>query len=217
MPDTPDAWRKTEVFFAGAVALFTVVLGCVSLAQWCAMLQANETNREALVSVQRAYVFVAPVPTLKILKESTGVKATPAKTVEGYLFQFQYNNSGTTPPKEMRGYINWYAKPVTKGFTYPDQGNAQTIPLVIPPKGNLNGTPFLMSPELMKAVYKDGAPLYFYGWTRYRDVFKKTPEHVTKFCYSVNAMTDPIDATHDTVIALNLCPEHNCYDDECKD
>jgi len=56
MPEVPDAWRKTEVYFAGAVTIFTLVLAVVSIAQWCQMVTANQNATKALQITQRAYV-----------------------------------------------------------------------------------------------------------------------------------------------------------------
>jgi hypothetical protein len=53
--------------------------------------------------------------------------------------------------------------------------------------------------------------LYIFGWVRYFDGFKNTPERITKFCYRVKCTGDP-----KVPFVYEPHKKHNCADEDCE-
>jgi hypothetical protein len=108
-------------------------------------------------------------------------------------------------------------------FDYPDlwmpaEPHTAT-PAFAGPQKNLDTTPLDIPPETIRAVQAGATHLFFWGWTRYRDVFKGTPEHISEYCVELKGFRgDPFDTnpSHPVLLTLENCKTHNCYDDECK-
>ncbi|MBV1700019.1 MAG: hypothetical protein KGQ47_16920, partial [Hyphomicrobiales bacterium] len=61
-------------------------------------------------------------------------------------------------------------------------------------------------------VVKLGAPIWdVFGFATYDDVFPKTPQHITKYCYRIF----PIPETGDQKPQIGVCAHWNCTDKEC--
>jgi hypothetical protein len=71
-------------------------------------------------------------------------------------------------------------------FGYPDTGDTAQHIIVLGPKAK-TGSNWIggIKPEQLMAVKNRTAYLYLYGWAKYRDVFDKTPWHITKFCFEM--------------------------------
>jgi hypothetical protein len=225
----PFEWLK---FGVNTLTLFAV-LGYTALAayQWIEMKKsadsaqttadaarsANETAREALTAVQRAFVFM----------EGTDVEVvhTPSGT-QGVIFDFKWENSGTTPAKLFSGHLNYRFQdnPMGEDFSLKDQWEPGirrvNVEGFIGPKGVLRmpldypiPIPIMTSLALRKGHF------YVWGWAKYHDVFANTPEHITKFCVDVT----PVDFHVESGISkfterLDACPRRgsNCVDDQCR-
>jgi hypothetical protein len=176
---------------------------------------ANITTNEALIKVQRAFIFPAGSPEPAI----NGVGSS-----QSVIFYLRWENSGTTPTRNFRTHTSYYyqSQPLSDRFTFPDlwidgQPHVNTA-AVVGPRGNV-ATPLGPIPAvIMKAVANHQLHLYFWGWASYDDVFDKTPHHITKFCYEFV----PIEST---TLSGDLATmkyrienwrHNNCYDDECK-
>lgn len=210
------------------IAVFTIVIavasvsyGVVALFQWCAMQESNETNREALVSVQRAFVFLGSATPVRIVGRD--------HKVESYVFKFEWNNSGVTPTKKMTGHVSFDLRrdKLPVDFAFPDiwhEGQTQVYePLFIAPHGFLSADSDQIPINGVQAMLAKQAHIYFWGWVRYRDIFDKTPEHVSKFCVEWTGFAgtgDPFDLnqTISPVPVLSACTDNKrstCYDEQC--
>jgi hypothetical protein len=70
--------------------------------------------------------------------------------------------------------------------------------------------------SVLKAVQERRKHLYLWGWVTYRDIFKDTLSHITRFCHEViDVRGDPMNVQGGIEIVFSLCPRHNCTDDEC--
>jgi hypothetical protein len=171
----------------------------------------STTTREALTSVQRAFILPGPVEVMQ-----TGSKGSPVK------FAIHWDNSGVTPARGTT-HVNyrWDQKPLPADFSFPDQWEENTPhvqnPFILGPKGS---TSLIVGPIPEQVIRTmPYFHIYFWGWARYRDVFAGTREHVTEFCSELLPFTMPIAADADlgTIkFRLDACPRHNCYDDACK-
>ena len=61
--------------------------------------------------------------------------------------------------------------------------------------------------------------IYLWGWAKYFDVFPRTPEHITRFCWLILVAGDPLSFNpaqpNSTTFATANHIEGNCADEEC--
>lgn len=173
---------------------------------------ANETTKIALVDVQRAFVFLGPVVATVIGNNQVD-------------FYFPMENSGTTPTRDMHMHISykWMQDPLPSNFDFPDLWTGD-MPKVnrhamIGPKGSVGEHVGPLPAALVQSAIHHQIHLYFWGWTKYRDVFPDTPLHVTKFCDELVPLGQGEEITASTTTlrySLEMCEHHNCYDEECE-
>jgi hypothetical protein len=107
-------------------------------------------------------------------------------------------------------------------FSFADQTgtdmNHVESPAVLGPKNYLGLTSDPMTTKYLDEIVAQRGYLYLWGWAKYNDVFEKTPEHITRFCYSLT----PIAVNRDERAKLvtlryrfNNCPQYTCADEDC--
>jgi hypothetical protein len=115
--------------------------------------------------------------------------------------------------------------PLPRGFNF-NYLTTEIGTALIPPKSNTGGgiAPRFpdpaITPQDIIEVQAGRKFLYLSGWARYLDVFPDTPEHVTKFCWQITPLGNPLTfnpaVTPQTLTFPNvLHTEGNCADDEC--
>jgi hypothetical protein len=221
-PTPPEVIRMTWDFIRkpenanAIVAVFTALIFLTGLIytifaglQWRAIRESNEINREALESVQRAYVTFSPFITQVIRSRTNG--SPPV----AWRFQIPVVNSGTTPTRDMLNYATLY---ITEGelpadFDFQDFEHGRSM--VLGPKAEINFETSEAGIDSIADVANGKKSLYLYGWATYRDIFKNTQRHVTKFCYRVEVRT--ADPLHDLSpnARYTIYGKHNCTDEEC--
>jgi hypothetical protein len=176
---------------------------------------ANDITREALVSVQRAYVFTGSDEIIPIGDED-------GKVISAIL-PVKLENSGSTPTRKTKAHINWHYYPTAlpKGFRFPDMFTKDSVnaPFVIGPRGHFDLDTEPIRLEILEAVRLHRFHLYLWGWAKYYDVFKDTPLRLTEFCYDVSPVQGAMQPSgfKSLTVRYNQCVPHNCYDEECSD
>jgi len=178
------------------------------------MKESNRINREALESVQRAFVLPGDVDPTVIGNNST----------QSVRFSFHWNNSGTTPTKGLRTHVNyrWDIQALPNDFSFSDlweegRSHVQT-PALLGPKGSTAVDVGPVPVQVVNGLVQHYYHLNFWGWATYRDVFRGTPEHITEFCYELIPFDVQTGKDSTTIkYRLDNCTHHNCYDDECKE
>jgi hypothetical protein len=175
--------------------------------------ESLQISREALTSVQRAFVYPRP-----------DVQSVPPDTVQRGQVRMQivWENSGSTPANAVTIHVSHHFSPtpLPQNFDYPDywdQGVPHvSTPTYIPPKGSTASDMMSLSKEEIMGILGGRLRYYIWGWARYRDVFPSTPRHLTEFCYEVEVV--PLDSNHSQPAGIRLenCKQHNCSDEECK-
>jgi hypothetical protein len=196
-----------------------IMVAAIYAFQLTAMLDSNKINRDALESVQRAFVTFSPQMNLGTRVEG--------KRIVSFFPQVPTTNNGVTPTKGMLDHINIYVTgaEMPRDFSFPDTGDMTPVPVVLAPKGTLSYGVGPIDVKAVQSVQDHTGHAYLYGWATYRDIFPNTKEHITEFCYELNV--DPTIDIGDlrwitdhsySVGSFNLCTQgHNCTDDECKD
>ncbi len=195
----------------------TFVYAVVSIAQWQALRSANEFNRKALESVQRAFVFF----------DTGEPKSAFANGEVATEFIFKAINSGTTPTKNLRMHVSFsYGDSPTPDPTFPDYwepGLPHTYNrTVLGPKSDFDlfGQP--IPNRMIVAIRDEGKHMFYWGWAEYWDVFDDTLKHLTEFCYELHVtrgaeVPPPPAGTHNVNLGWDHCEHYNCYDEECAD
>lgn len=171
------------------------------------------TSRDALVSVQRAFIFATGLDAARILDPNDPTK------IGSMEFSITWENNGTTPTRQMATYFNWIttAATLSENFSYPDVGNAVPTPLALGPKSVAHTTAIQLPAADISRIIAHQEHFYIWGWARYRDIFPHTKEHITRFCVEVTGFQgNPLSMTETSRPAMVNCPNNNCYDDECK-
>lgn len=187
----------------------------VAILQWRALLESNRINREALVSVQRAYV------TPRFPQLGDHILINPKTKQRSLEFSIIWENSGTTPTRNMLTYVNVSARedPLPEDFAFHDIGHDRQIPFVLGPRATASATPRNVSVDVLEGIRHNTMHLYFWGWTKYRDIFQGTKEHTTRFCYEltqVKTEAKPIDRGSSLGVFYSFCNHNNCADEECE-
>ena len=179
-----------------------------------AAIGANKVTREALVSVQRAFVsFSGTLSATKIVKHD--------KTTD-LMLNLPWTNLGTTPTRKSKSRVNWQTFPqgMPDNFSFLDIGDVAPRQFTIPSKGFGNAT--MEVPIQVLEYVKDGnLRLFVWGWITYHDIFERTPVRLSEFCDEVTNIKSSTDSFTDPASNITwelvLCSEHNCTDEECRD
>ena len=174
-------------------------------------------STDALLLVQRAFLFIR--------FPSTTLIGTPSK-VERLDVHFEWENAGATPTINMETHVNhlWYPTSLPNNFTYPDlwDDGAPHIntPAVVGPKATAGTQDARIPIAVIEQFLGHQQHIYFWGWTRYKDVFERTPTHLTEFCYELTNVEGNVTSTNPNEsvrVTFSNCPTHNCYEKGCAD
>jgi hypothetical protein len=196
------AARKTATATAW-IAAFTVAIAGVGVLQWRALIRTDETTREALVSVQRAFVVVHDFLHENITAPVAGLRITP-----------RWENSGLTPTRELVTDGSWalFKGKMAEDFDFPDLPGVSIRRFVLGPKAVMNGGGVLIPADVINEAKKGNNHLYIWGWADYNDIFKNTPRHRTEFCAEV-LIGNGATASNMTATLL-VCEQYNGADSE---
>jgi hypothetical protein len=232
---TPDylpyalAWGLFHVVdkWSGAMtALATVFLA------WITWELAGVTGNQAKTTkdmheARRAYVFAVGIFS-EWVPVSTGDRKRPVE----YHWRVRptWKNTGETPTRNLRVYTDWdfAIPPAFPNFNFDRVTLAPGVGL-IPPDTTMQGGPVprhpqALSPSEIKEIQLGKRSLFVWGWAKYNDIFEGTPEHVTKFCFQILIVGDPIQYKPGTMppnpgslaFTYVMHSAGNCADDECK-
>jgi len=216
---SPPWWKRVPWQLIVEVMVFAVgvKVAYIYSGQLTAMLDSNKTNREALISVQRAFVFVG---------NSEIARVVVGKKINHFTIKTVWENSGTTPTKLTTTHVSFQSWTGPGGipddFTFPDSWS-EGVPHIntevfIGPKGITSVITPPISATILEGIKNHSARFYIWGWAKYRDIFNDTPEHITEFCTELSRFTgDPMSLDPNVQPILDNCERHNCYDDQCND
>jgi hypothetical protein len=181
------------------------------------MRESNKINRDALVSVQRAFVFFTN--TLDALSggrdRKTGQKA--------WLVTPHYKNSGNTAALNVHVFVStnspeWTTLP--GGYDFPDKVSTEGAF----PNTNLKEAPSILASQFETGAAQVGIPdnilgrvnfgkshVYLWGRVTYEDIFGCG--HITRFCKEFTYR----DPTGNGRLFWDDCGENTCADKTCKD
>jgi hypothetical protein len=173
--------------------------------------EANRINREALISVQRAFVSLKSIQAYYV-PDTQG-------NITTWDFQGEWENSGTTHTQTLRQHSNYWLddKPLPNDYAFPDVGPGNdTISFIAPKATVLTGVMSIPS-DALREVQAGKYHLYFWGWTAYRDIFRDSKTHLTEYCRKVGPINGDVTKGGGMRFIYAYCGSHNCVDESCED
>jgi hypothetical protein len=207
---------------AAWTAIFTFVLSVFTGMLYYVADRTDETAR----ATQRAFITFAGTgggPRLTDPKNPQG-DAVAQRIVLNWL------NTGNTPARNAVSRVSaqaWRSE-LPKGFDFPDTGKSEKMTLVLGPKETI-GIPIDITIQDLRDTWHGESRLYLWGWIVYNDIFPDSEHHLTQFCAEMQQLTivksNATRVSVDDIGKPNIplqwstrpCPEHNCYDKDCKD
>ena len=221
--DKVPVWKDRHFIIQCLILLATLVIARIYYCQLLAMTRNNELSRDALYSVQRAFIIPAK-PTTEIDEYDTVNGMRRQKPLKLLEFTYRWENVGNTPAV---GLVTAVGKVVQTDelteqefiTTLVDKFTAKSA---LGPKATLDsGT--LRDDETF-LTDQPGVPRFMWGWIVYRDVFPNIKTHVTEWCWKIdtsNGVRWKLDESGKRSgtpqITATACTHHNCVDEFCED
>jgi hypothetical protein len=226
-------WHRidwSQVVLDSLLLIVGIWLACIYSGQLKAMLDSNEINRESLTSVQRAFIVAHDIqPSRNVVRDPTGDRGI-------WSLNIPMENTGTTPANVTAQAFftdSLASEPNEAQFAQkPLIQSAVMGPKTIRPIGNVGESdvellgrefPYRANdiaalPPIQTTIINGGRWHIFWGWVTYRDIFPKTPLHVTEFCQIMGAAILVRDTPQEPFrFGWTPCGHHNCADEQCDD
>jgi hypothetical protein len=188
----------------GWLVVWTAALFIATIANAVILHSTDGKIKESYAAVQRPFVTARDI-------------VIDQNMMPGYwMFGVRFENSGNTPTSEMEFVSLGNVIPPNdpeEMFRNPPPWVSKFPALIGPkaqdkPVGSQSGLPIKTLEELAKSR----GSYYIRGVVHYRDLFKDSAEHVTKFCFAVIPYMDNFVLKSGT----QRCLYWNCADNECK-
>jgi hypothetical protein len=195
------------------------------------MRESNRINREALESVQRAFVSFQRYEYFR-LQDADNVN------LHNWDIIGDFENNGSTNATNVVGILQAQelpSEPTEEQF----RGNYSNFPTIgIPPKSTRAvriphpiPEPLIFGVDLGPVITAKSPTqthfnrhLFVWSWVYYKDVFLGTKPHVTELCNQltgINLLTENYNPLPNQAGRFNFayagCSNHNCEDEQCKD
>jgi hypothetical protein len=189
--------------FTGWLQVYTLLLVIATTGSVFVLHNTDEKIRESYAAVQRPFVTAKEV-------------IIDPDMLPGYwMFGVRFENSGSTPTSEMEFVtIADRASPNDPEEAFRNAPLGSKFPGLLGPKaqdipiGSQSGLPA----KSLEEMAKSRTAYYIRGVVHYRDLFKESTEHITKFCFAVL----PYLEGNQLKSGVQRCLYWNCADDECK-
>ncbi len=220
--DAGKTFQNSGSWSEGVTACATVIIALFTFTLWRATTRQGKLTKEALIADKRAFVFANDVSSFWELDPTSG----------HYNWRFRpvWENSGETPSKKLRVYCACELRntPLPTGFDFNQLATPAGTGLVPPKSHKLGGVApawpaAAITPQDILDTQAGKKFIYLWGWVRYFDVFPRTPEHITRFCWQILPVGDPVafvpGQTPNQPGSLSFSTSHhsegNCADEEC--
>jgi hypothetical protein len=191
-----ETWHSPSVLVQIGLLVIGFFYTLFARRQWLAIKRQTELIEESLVADKRAFVCADGLLFIFEPVEGSGL----------YNFRLRprYKNTGNTPTKNLRSHVECDIRNamLPKGHVFTDQ-NTEVGAGIVPPLGEVTGgsapqnTPITSQDIVEAQAFRRF--IYLWGWIKYYDVFPKTPEHTTRFCWLIQVVGNPTTFVPNTV------------------
>ncbi len=212
--------KATDIAIAGFALFLVLAIVFQSLFQgvWMRrMLVASERSAimvdEAIVSVQRAFVFLREFR-INLARNPLN------EEIQTCSIQPIWENTGATPTRNGRSHINWkfFERAVPPEFDFPDFDETSNRilsydaykPLVVGPRSTALAPLIDIEPGVLKQVRDLQGRVLIWGWSEYEEVFGDAKRHRTEFCYQLVVSGSPV-----SWVGFSQYRAFNGADDDC--
>jgi hypothetical protein len=181
--------------------------------QLAAIHRQADIAENTLVYAERAYLFV---------REIKGTSHMNPRTHKvWWAYEVVWENTGKTPTRNLRIYTGQYLEEadLPPGFDFDCLRRIEGPTSMAGPGRVIQGLTLGIDGDDIKSSQDGKNYLYIWGIATYNDIFPKTPEHITRFCWRLTFIGDPT-RPHDsefnrTEFHWTHHYEHNCADEDC--
>jgi hypothetical protein len=189
----PENASVIQAFSGAASAIFALTL------IWTTVCQIRIYHRMRIDGVHRdrASIFINKF----ICASGHTVGMSPRDKAMFWDISVEWENTGHTQTMGMINFVNviWFANgDIPTTFEYPDFSDVMPVQrptIVLGPKQSIYAQAVRIFVGKLDASKRGEGNYYIYGWTEYRDVFKRATVHRTEFCRQVTALGMPDDPT----------------------
>lgn len=178
----------------------------------CAMRKSNQINHEALVNIQRAFVFPGPIDISRSIDHGS---------VTGYRIDMTWENSGSTPARGATLLPMQFVpdKSLPDDYPFAQDTTLDKEPIPIAPRGKQKAYIADISVADFSDVVSGKKFFYVWGSIWYSDVFSADPVHLTEYCAEFSRLTsgDVNNFSIPITAEWQHCMTHNCSDKDCPD
>lgn len=171
--------------------------------------KSARTAEEALVSGQRAFMFIREIKTYLHQNPETGTFHWTIHPV--------WANSGNTPTRGLAINTTYRLldKPLPSGYDFPES-KENLIPTIAGPRSMVESLPGTLSSEDLEAVKEGKKYFYIWGWAEYNDIFEGTKKRITRFCNQLIQVDGdpmmPVDERNPIQMMFGFHAENNYAD-----
>lgn len=194
-------WAKPKNWIAMLTLIFVgIYTGFTGYQVWW-------LNRQSFISTQRAFIA------------TNGVTWNSNTAPSGDIYwqvAFNWQNSGNTPPKDLR--IETFCVIDPKELEDPMMNRSPTLNLArfIAPKQTVWGGTCNWTVPQLNAVKDKSAHLYIGGRAFYWDIINPAHPHLTEACIEIVGLVgDFAQPKISPIHLIGVCSQHNCADKEC--
>lgn len=167
------------------IAVFTVVLSIVSRRQAVLTRDSVRIAERALTTAERAFVFVEDFdPDVVYGFQGSGADN---RIINHLAIRPRWRNNGNTPTKNMAIIVNWTLWPTdlpeTHSYAYGE--GEKPSPMFLGPKATEWSEPIKIPANVATDALKGKQVIFIWGCATYNDIFDRTPEHFTQWCYKL--------------------------------
>lgn len=214
-------WHFIKILDASSVALTAIATVLLAYITYGLVAGAREQTKTTQVQL-RAFVFASGLNEFPETGPNHGEVYWRLRPV--------WTNSGATPTRGMKLFTDCEIRlsPLPSGFNFDRPAHPAGSGLLGPNYSNMGGAAPIpqqpaISPNDLVDVQRGVKFIYVWGWVRYRDVFPGTEEHITRFCWSVSTIGNPLNCVagarpnHPRRLTFTFTHhnEGNCADEEC--
>jgi hypothetical protein len=174
--------------------------------------RSADIAENSVVKLQRAFVSVQQIRYFSHLNTNTGKI--------WWSFHVIWENSGASPTRNLRLFVARYLEniDIPPNFEF-DVAQIERPVTFLGPKATLASGEITVDGDDLLAVQNGTKFFYLWGRADYRDIFEKTPDHVTKFFMHVGIRGDATKAWDQTSNIVEMIftnqNRHNCADEDC--
>jgi len=160
----------------------TAVIAAFTAALFIATNRQAKLTRQALITTERAFVFLEDFDCDLSFQSGRG----PNLTVTRLTVRPRWRNNGTTPTRNMRVAVNWshWSGPMPTGFDYA-YGDSSAL-MFLGPQATEWSAPIEIPPHVATAALSGNLRIFIWGRVDYQDIFNDSRPHFTEWCYRLH-------------------------------